>query len=253
MNSILESLYHRKSTRVFTQETISIEIKNQLIEAAMQAPSAGNMHLYSIIDIQDLDIKKQLAKSCDHQAFIAEAPLVFIFCADYNRAWQGMKHFIDKEARVPEVGDMFLAMSDALICAQNMVVAAESLGLGSCYIGDILENYEYHRDLLKLPVAVWPICMLVIGYPTTQQKDRPKPKRFDPNFVLHTNSYQSFDSVKHQNHINLFFRNHPKKLNEKDYYTDLYKRKYTSAFTQEMNRSVKVIINSLDVSKLHTK
>lgn len=79
---------------------------------------------------------------------------------------------------------MFLAMSDALICAQNIVVAAESFGLGSYYIGDILVNYECHRDLLKLPFEIWPIGMLVIGYPTEQQKERPKPKRFDTKFVL---------------------------------------------------------------------
>jgi FMN reductase (NADPH)/FMN reductase [NAD(P)H] len=245
MNSILESLYHRKSTRVFTKDEVTLDVKKQLIEAAMQAPSAGNMHLYSIIDIQDESIKRLLADSCDHQAFIAEAPLVFIFCADYHRAWQGMRYFIDKDARKPDVGDMFLAMSDALICAQNMVVAAESFGLGSCYIGDILENYEYHRELLKLPDAVWPICMLVIGYPTTQQKERPKPKRFNPEFVMHTNSYHSFDSFKHQKHILSYFLNHPKGLNEKDYYSDLYKRKYTSDFTDEMNRSVKIMLDSL--------
>lgn len=71
MNTILESLYQRKSCRVFTDEPVSVELKQELICAAMQAPTAGNMHLYSIIDITDQALKDQLAESCDHQAFIA--------------------------------------------------------------------------------------------------------------------------------------------------------------------------------------
>ncbi len=71
--------------------------------------------------------------------------------------------------RKPEEGDLFLACCDALIAAQTAVIAAESLGLGSCYIGDIMENYEVHRDLFKLPKYVFPICLVCFGYPTRQQ------------------------------------------------------------------------------------
>lgn len=250
MNQIIESLYHRKSTRVFTEEPVTESIKTQIIEAAMQAPTAGNMHLYSIIDIQDSEIKKLLSESCDHQPFIAQAPIVFVFCADYFRAWSGMHDFIDDNARQPAVGDLLLAMSDALICAQNMVVAAESLGLGSCYIGDIIENFEYHRDLLKLPNAVWPICMLVIGYPTPQQIDRPKPIRFTKEFVLHTNYYQELNINSHREIERNQFVNQAKKITEIEYYRDLYHRKYTANFTIEMNRSAKAMIDSLNLTKL---
>lgn len=245
MNTILESLYHRKSCRVFTDEAVSADLKQELIRAAMQSPTAGNMHLYSIIDITDQHIKDQLAESCDHQAFIAKAPLVFVFCADYHRAWQGMKTFIDQETRKPEIGDMFLAMSDALICAQNMVVAAQGLGLGSCYIGDILENYEFHKDLLKLPQAVWPIGMLVLGYPTQHQLERQKPKRFEPSFVVHSNAYQALGTKDQQTQIDELFKDHPKPISALNYYDDLYHRKYTADFTHEMNRSVSVMIETL--------
>lgn len=246
MNQIIESLYHRKSTRVFTDKLVTESIKTQIIEAAMQAPTAGNMHLYSIIDIQDPEIKMLLSESCDHQPFIAQAPLVFVFCADYYRAWSGMHDYITDNVRQPEVGDLLLAMSDALICAQNMVVAAESLGLGSCYIGDIIENFEYHRELLKLPNAVWPICMLVIGYPTPQQIDRPKPIRFPKEFVLHINQYEMLNSSNHQDFIRNQFNQQTKKITEIEYYSDLYHRKYTANFTSEMNRSAKAMIDSLN-------
>lgn len=250
MNQIIESLYHRKSTRVFTEEPVTESIKTQIIEAAMQAPTAGNMHLYSIIDIQDPEIKMLLSESCDHQPFIAQAPIVFVYCADYFRAWSGMHDFITDNARQPEVGDLLLAMSDALICAQNMVVAAESLGLGSCYIGDIIENFEYHRDLLKLPNAVWPICMLVIGYPTPQQIDRPKPIRFPKEFVLHTNQYEVLVPTIHLGFIRNQFNNQANKLTEIEYYSDVYRRKYTANFTSEMNRSAKAMIDALNLTKL---
>ena len=68
-----------------------------------------------------------------------------------------------------------LACCDALIAAQTAVIAAESLGIGSCYIGDIMENYEAHRDLFGLPQYVFPICLLCFGYPTQQQMQRPRP------------------------------------------------------------------------------
>ena len=79
--------------------------------------------------------------------------------------------------RKPQEGDLFLACSDALIAAQTAVVAAESLGIGSCYIGDIMENYEAHRDLFGLPQYVFPICLLCFGYPTQGQMQRPMTPR----------------------------------------------------------------------------
>ena len=79
--------------------------------------------------------------------------------------------------RKPQEGDLFLACNDALIAAQTAVVAAESLGIGSCYIGDIMENYEAHRDLFGLPQYVFPICLLCFGYPTQGQMQRPMTPR----------------------------------------------------------------------------
>lgn len=74
------------------------------------------------------------------------------------------------------VGDLLLATTDATIAAQNAVVAAESLGIGSCYIGDILEQHDLHRELLNLSEYVVPVCMLVLGYPAEDHFKRQKPK-----------------------------------------------------------------------------
>ena len=114
--------------------------------------------------------------------------MVLIFCADYRRWYDVFCRYVE-DVRKPDMGDLFLAEADALIAAQNAVVAAQSLGLGSCYIGDITENYEYHKRLLKLPKYVVPAAMLCFGYPTVQQRNRPKPPRHPVEALVHENGY----------------------------------------------------------------
>ena len=84
-----------------------------------------------------------------------------------------------------------LAITDTAIAAQNAVVAAESLGIGSCYIGDIMENCEEQRRLLQLPEYVFPAVMLVFGWPTEQQRMRQKPERCERKHIVHENTYCS--------------------------------------------------------------
>ena len=79
MNEILQSLYARKSVRVFEEKAIPAEMKQSILEAAAQAPSAGCQQLYTILDITDQTLKDALADRCDHQPFIAKAPLVLVF------------------------------------------------------------------------------------------------------------------------------------------------------------------------------
>ena len=171
MNEIIDSLYHRKSVRVYEDRQIPEEMKNLILEAAMQAPSAGCQQLYTILDITDQKLKEMLAESCDHQLFIAHAKMVLVFCADCKK-WYDAYLEAGCEPRKPGVGDLMLAITDTAIAAQNAVVAAESLGIGSCYIGDIMENCEEQRRLLQLPEYVFPAVMLVFGWPTEQQRMR---------------------------------------------------------------------------------
>ena len=169
MNEIIRALHSRKSTRAFTGEHILDEQKEAILYAAMAAPSAGNQQLYTILDITDGALKQRLSVTCDNQPFIAKADMVLIFCADYQK-WYDAFTEGGCSPRKPGVGDLMLALSDANIAAQNAVTAAQSRGIGSCYIGDILENCEIHRNLLHLPEYVIPAAMLVFGYPTSQQQ-----------------------------------------------------------------------------------
>ena len=83
-NPILQSLYARKSVRVFEEKAIPAGMKQAILEAAAQAPSAGCQQLYTILDITDPALKAALADSCDHQPFIAKAPLVLVFMANFG-------------------------------------------------------------------------------------------------------------------------------------------------------------------------
>lgn len=233
MNDVISQLFRRKSVRVFTDKEISAEEKNLILDAAAQAPTAGNQQLYTILDITDPAIKEALVKTCDNQPFIAESKLVLIFCADCLKWYDAFLHG-GCEPRKPGVGDLLLAVSDALIAAQNAVVAAESLGIGSCYIGDIMENYEQQKALLKLPEYVFPAAMLVFGYPTEQQLNRPKPPRSPREFIVHENGYRQMDSKQLQQLLEV-------KTNQPDFHKWLQafcQRKYNSDFSREMTRSV---------------
>ena len=195
MNEVIRQLHERKSVRVYEDRPVAPEVKQAILEAAIQAPSAGNMALYTILDITDPEMKAKLAVSCDNQPFIATAPVVLIFCADYRRWYDVFCKYVD-EVRKPDMGDLFLAEADTLIAAQNAVVAAHSFGLGSCYIGDITENYEFHKELLNLPQYVVPAAMLCIGYPTAQQLARPKPPRHAVEHLVHENGYSMEKSAR---------------------------------------------------------
>lgn len=234
MNEVLRQLYERKSVRVFTDKEISLEDKDSIIRAATEAPTAGNQQLYTIIDITDQALKEKLAISCDNQPFIASAKLVLVFCADCKKWYDA---FLDAgcSPRLPGVGDLLLAVSDANIAAQNAVTAAESLGIGSCYIGDIMENCEIQRELLNLPKYVFPAAMLVFGYPTKQQIDRAKPERADISHIVHENSYREMDSKE----LRELFGKKPLEKDYSEWMKAFCERKYNSDFSREMTRSVK--------------
>lgn len=237
MNPIIQSLFDRKSVRIFTDEPVTEEEKELLFACAFQAPTAGCQQLYTIIDVTDGAEKEELAELCDHQPFIAKAPAVFIFCADCQKWLEGYRS-VGLEPRSPRLGDALLAMTDAVIAAQNVVVAAQALGLGSCYIGDILENEERVRELLGLPEFVFPAAMLVIGRPTQQQLERPKPRRSPRKYMVCENVFEGWESMRVEDFEDMLFEERSGPLTFREWLTAFWKRKYESAFSLEMSRSV---------------
>lgn len=233
MNEVIKQLYERKSVRVFTDQEISAEDKTHILESAVQAPTAGNQQMYTILDITDQELKDKLAVSCDNQPFIAQAKLVLVFCADYQK-WYDAFETAGCEPRKPGLGDIMLAVTDTAIAAQNAVVAAQSLGIGSCYIGDIMENCEIHREMLNLPKYVMPAAMLVFGYPTDQQINRRKPERVAMKHVVHENGYRLMEAEE----LKEMFAPKAGFKSYEEWIDAFCKRKYNSDFSKEMSRSV---------------
>ncbi len=234
MNQTIQELFARKSVRAFTDRPILPEERQLILEAAAMAPTAGNQQLYTILEITDQAIKNQLAESCDHQPFIAKAGLVLIFCADC-RKWFRSFEAAGCAPRKPGAGDLMLAVTDAAIAAQNAVTAAESMEIGSCYIGDIMENCEIHKEMLHLPKYVFPAVMLVFGYPTEQQKQRPKPERVDLKHLVHPNAYREMEAEELREMLLYKAGHQPYEAWIKAF----CERKYNSDFSIEMTQSVK--------------
>lgn len=241
MNEVIRQLNERKSVRVFEERTIKEAEKKAIIQAAMEAPTAGNQQLYTILDITDEGLKKRLAVSCDNQPFIQQAPLVLIFCADCLKWLQAYRE-AGSAPRNPGVGDLMLAVTDTAIAAQNAVTAAWSLGIGSCYIGDVMEQCQVHREMLNLPEYVFPAVMAVFGYPTQQQKNRIKPKRFEMKDIVCENTYVEKDGES----LREMFADRCGMQGYEDWISKFCNRKYNSDFSKEMTRSVKEYLKQFD-------
>lgn len=232
MNETMKTLMNRKSVRAFEDREIEPEIKEAILAAAMRAPTAGNSMLYSIIDVTDQALKDRLAVTCDHQPFIAQAKMVLVFCADYHRWYRKFNLAGCEEVPAPELSDLILATNDTVIAAHAACVAAESFGIGSCYIGDIIENFEIHQELMNLPPQTAPVCMLVFGYPTEQQKNRQQPTRFAKSSIVFENKYRELSEEE----LVAMMPNDRTKA--------FYNRKYISEFAKEMCRSMKVMFKN---------
>jgi len=256
MNPILETIHHRKSVRAYEDKPLPEDVRDMIIKSAMRAPTAGNMMLYSIIEVCDQEAKNKLVETCDNQPFIAKAPLVLVFLADYQR-WvdyfkvSGVEQLCAEKGVPlvkPEEGDLFLACCDALIAAQTAVIAAESMGVGSCYIGDILENYEIHREMLDLPQYAVPICMVCFGYPTKEQKERERTERFSEEFIVFKNRYRRLgeDEFKAM-YAGMHERRMAGSADKRDQPNvglRMYKRKFSAEYAVEMRRSVHAILEA---------
>ncbi len=251
MNPTLEVIHKRRSVRKYDPVPLTREDKDAILAATMRAPTAGNMMLYSIIEVEDQTLKDKLAVSCDNQPFIASAPYVLLFAADYQR-WMDLFEFsgapqknkeVGLKTRTPEEGDLVLACCDALIAAQTAVIAAESMGIGSCYIGDILENCETHRELFELPRFTFPVTLLCFGRPASVREEVRLTRRYDPKFVVFQNKYrrvggsefpEMLRAISAQTFPELSAEEGSKLFAEK-----MYTRKFISDFSIEMTRSVK--------------
>ena len=150
---MLEAIKGRRSIRAFKSQNVPQEVVAELIDVARWAPSAGNIQPWEFIIIRKPEIKKRLVEAALGQAFIEEAPVVIVVCANESRSSQGYG----------SRGKMLYCLQDTAAAIQNIHLLAYSLGLGSCWIGAFKE--EEAREVLKLPQGIRPIAIIPVGYP----------------------------------------------------------------------------------------
>lgn len=182
-----QMILDRKSARDFIERDVEEEKRQKIYQAILAAPTTENMMMYTVISVNDPETRGKLSR----QPAIRKAPMVLVFCADYRR-WDILFEGMTESGRKPQEGEYQLAVLDAVIAAQNAVLAAEALGLSSVYLGDIMEHYEARREALGCPVGVIPVVTLCLGYPTEAQVNRPYTKRFRQEYLIHEERYRDF-------------------------------------------------------------
>lgn len=254
MHPTIDLLLARKSVRAYQDRPIEARERDIILQCALRAPTAGNMTLYSIIEIEDQAIKDRLAVTCDNQPFISKAPFLLLFLADYQRWYDyylasGVKELLEARGdamRRPQEGDLLLACADTMIAAHSAVVAAEALGIGSCYIGDIIERWEIHQAMFQLPQYVLPLSLVCFGCPTPEQAARQQTPRFDRRYIVHQNTYHRLDEQE----LDAMFQSRKAQLlahgDRKDGIQNPgqlnYFKKFSAEFSIEMSRSARAMI-----------
>ncbi|MCS7364615.1 MAG: nitroreductase family protein [archaeon GB-1867-035] len=215
---VLDVIMKRRTIRKFKSKTIPEEAVIQIIKAGQRAPSACSLQTYSIIWVKDEEKRRALWEACGKQPFILEAPVTLTICADVKKLIDIMNargYQTSLEMGLGYAVKMF-AIIDAALAAENMVLAAEALGLGSVFIGSALANPKV-IEILNIPKGVLPISLLCIGYPDENPPIRP---RLPLETVLFIDSYKQLSKTELEKSVNYM----NEKLAEEGYYTKYSKR-----------------------------
>lgn len=212
---MINILNNHKTIRKYTDKDIDDTLLNEILEAGVRASTTGNMQVYSIVVTRDEEKKRELAPIHFGQPMITNAPVVLTFCADFNR----FNKWCEQRNATPGY-DNFLsfitAAIDALLVAQNVCIAAESKGLGICYLGTTTYMANKIIDQLHLPKGVVPVTTVTLGYPDE------KPgltDRLPLNAVVHYETYKDYSTEEIDN-----------------YYSDKENLKENKSFIAENNK-----------------
>ncbi|MCO7176358.1 oxygen-insensitive NADPH nitroreductase [Sporolactobacillus kofuensis] len=189
-NSTINTLLNHRSIRKFKDQPLTDEQIKLLVTCAQAASTSSFTQSFSIIGVEDPEIKKELSQ-ISGQSYVEENGYFFVFVADQYRNHQiGDQHDADTSV-LDTTQRLTVALGDAAFAAQNMAIAAESMGLGICYIGSIQNNIQRTADLLQLPKYTFPVFGMAVGYPDQTPEKKP---RLPFNAVFHKNVYRKTTS-----------------------------------------------------------
>jgi nitroreductase len=184
-NPVIDLIHSHASVRHYKPDPVPASIIETIVAAAQCASTSSNLQAYSVVAITDATKREKLADLCGNQSFICEAPVFLAWCADLTRLERVCE--LRGYTQVTEYIENFLvAAVDVALAAQNAALAAESLGLGICYIGYIRNIPEEIVELLELPQLTFPITGMTVGWPARQPRLRP---RLPLEAVLHWEKY----------------------------------------------------------------
>ena len=184
-NPVLELIYQHASVRDYKTDPIPKDMIRKVVAAGQRASTSSNLQTYSVVVTLDKTKRKRLQDLCNHQKHISQAPVFLTWCADLSRM-DRIAYERDYEHISSYVENFLVAAVDAALAMQNAALAAESLGLGICYIGGIRNNPLEVVKLLELPKLVFPISGMTLGYPASEAMIRP---RLPLEAVLHWEKY----------------------------------------------------------------
>jgi nitroreductase len=188
-NDSIGTILSHRSVRSYLPDPLPPGILELLVAAAQSAASSANMQTWSVVAVEDEQRKEELYKLANNQAHVKQAPVFLVWLAYLGR----LAHIADSRG-LPHVALDYIellvkAIVDASVAAQNAIVAAESLGLGTIYIGAIRKNTQEVATLLNLPPFVFPVFGMCVGFPNPEVKPAIKP-RLPQAAVLHRETYK---------------------------------------------------------------
>jgi FMN reductase (NADPH) len=193
MNEAITTILNHRSIRHFKDKQLSNEQIKTIVACAQTASTSSFIQAYSIIGIKDKDKKRKLAELAGNQEYVAENGHLLVFCADLSRhELIGEMEGKDVLPAIESTEKFMVALIDASLAAQNAAIAAESMGLGICYIGGIRNNLEAVKELLKTPDRVIPLFAMTIGYPEKINDQKP---RLPLEHVYHEEEYEQDKDV----------------------------------------------------------
>lgn len=173
MNPTIELLKSHRSIRKFTDQPVPRELLEELIRAGQGAATSSHVQAYTVIHVTRPENREKIAELAGGQGYVASCGAFLMFCADMKRPTEAAER---TGARVVRgmTEQLLVATVDTALMAQNVVVAAESEGLGICYIGGVRNNPQAISELLGLPDHVYPVFGLCLGYPAHEPDVKPR-------------------------------------------------------------------------------
>lgn len=184
----MDLLLNHRTIRKYQLIPISDLVLTDILECGIRASNTGNMQLYSIVVTRDTEKKDMLSPFHFNQPMVKAAPVVLTICYDINRFsnWCSLNH---TKTDFSNLLWLLTGTIDASILTQNICIAAESKGLGICYLGTVLYNAPEISRVLNLPLGVIPVTSVTLGYP---DQNPPKTDRLPLDSVVHYEEYKDY-------------------------------------------------------------